>query len=186
MEHGITTMNELAQSPLPMICSEEMKALIIEHFSNNSVFSKVLKKIVIQTPIDLTHNLKNIARFKNCSTIIGKAALLYVFPKFKPLVNLIEHNTGVLEFELSFAVKKGHYLLTILNKYCRRLMEGGIYVKLFSDATAAYSNEEIVHETRAFAFGIYHLNGLFILWAMGVLLASVIFILEIYLHYCLN
>ncbi|KAF2901213.1 hypothetical protein ILUMI_04971 [Ignelater luminosus] len=177
MEHGITSMRELAESSLPMIAAGGTKAFMIKHFSNHPIFSKVLKKLVIEDPLDLTTSLKNIARFKNCSTIIGKAALLHVLPKFKPMVNLVEHDTGNLEFEMSFAVRKGHHLLTILNKYCRRLMEGGIYLKLFSDATAEYSFEETVYETK-FAFGIYHLSWLFILWAMGVLLAIVVFVLE--------
>ncbi|KAF2891988.1 hypothetical protein ILUMI_14185 [Ignelater luminosus] len=78
MEHGITTMRELAKSSLPMMGTKEIEIMIREHFSNHSVFSKVLKKLVIQSPLDLTGSLKNIARYKNCSTIIGKAALLYV------------------------------------------------------------------------------------------------------------
>ncbi|KAF2901214.1 hypothetical protein ILUMI_04972 [Ignelater luminosus] len=183
MEHGITNMKELADSPLPMIGSVQTKNTLTEHSSNNPIFSKVLKKLIVRRPLDLTTSLKNIARFRNCSTILGKAALLYVFPKFKPMVNLIEHDTGSLELEVSFAVRKGHHLLTVLNKYCRRLYEGGIYKKLFSDATALYGNDEIQDEGEASAFGMYDLHELFILWAMGMLLAAVIFVLELYFRY---
>ncbi|KAF2901216.1 hypothetical protein ILUMI_04974 [Ignelater luminosus] len=186
MEHGITNMKELAESPLPMMGSIQTKNAITERFSNNPIFAKVLKKLVVRRPLDLTVLLNYIARFRNCSTSLGKAALLYVFPKFKPMVNLIEHDTGALELEVSFAVRKGHHLLTVLNKYCRRLLEGGIYQKIFSDATALYGNDEIGHDAEPFAFGIHHLNELFIMWAMGMLLAIVIFVLEVYFRHCLR
>ncbi|KAF2892797.1 hypothetical protein ILUMI_13375 [Ignelater luminosus] len=186
MEHGYTNMKKLAESPLPMIGSMQTKNFMTEHFSNHPIFSKVLKKLVTRSPIDLRVVLKYVALFKNCSAISGKGALLYIFPKFKSMVNLIEHNTGALELEVSFALRKGHYLLTVLNKYCGRLWEGGIYQKLFSDATALYGNDEIEHNAAAFAFGIYHIYELFILWAMGMLLAIVIFILEMYFCYCLR
>lgn len=186
MEQGITTIVELADSPLPMIGNEDTKSLMREHFSNHPVFKKVLKKLVIQSPIDLSGSLMNMARFKNCSTLIGKRALLYALPQFKRVVNLIELNTGVLEFEPTFAVRKGHHLFTVLNKFCRRLIEGGIDLKLFSDATAAYSHKEIVPETGPFAFGIYHLNELFILWAIGILLSTFVFVLEMCGYYCVR
>ncbi|KAF2886432.1 hypothetical protein ILUMI_19741 [Ignelater luminosus] len=60
MEHGITSMRELAESPLPMIGTMQTKNLITEHFSNHPIFSKVLKKLVIPNPLDLTIVLKNI------------------------------------------------------------------------------------------------------------------------------
>ncbi|KAF2901215.1 hypothetical protein ILUMI_04973 [Ignelater luminosus] len=186
MEHGITNMKELADSPLPMMGSNQTKNTLTEHSSNNPIFAKVLKKLVVRRPLDLTLLLTYVARFKNCSTTLGKGALLYVLPKFKPLVNLIERNTGPLELEVSFAVRKGHHLLTVLNKYCRRLWEGGVYQKLFADATALYGNDEIEHKPDAFAFGIYHIYELFIMWAMGMLLAIVIFILEMYFRFCLT
>ncbi|KAF2893931.1 hypothetical protein ILUMI_12241 [Ignelater luminosus] len=143
LEHGITTMEELTESSLPMIGSPKTKDLTSRYFSNDTVLSKILTKLIVQHPINMTNNLINIVRFRNCSTLMGKAMLYYCYPGFKPLVHLIERNTGIIEFELNLAIKKGHYFLEILNKFSRRVMESGINSKMFSDATAGYSNQVI-------------------------------------------
>ncbi|KAF2893933.1 hypothetical protein ILUMI_12243 [Ignelater luminosus] len=165
--HGITTIEELAKSSLGMIGTKKTKRMLMDYLKEHPTFSKVLEKLITQDPLNITDNLRNIARFKNCSAIIGKTTFLYIFPKYRSKVHLIEHNTGLLELELTLAIRKGHYFLDILNKYSRRISESGISVKLFSDATAPYSNEDMEEDVKVSTLSIYHLNGLFKVWGMG-------------------
>ncbi|KAF2893929.1 hypothetical protein ILUMI_12239 [Ignelater luminosus] len=184
LEHGITTMEELTESPLPMIGSPKTKEFTTEYFSNHPVYSKILTKLIVQHPMDLEGNLINIVRFKNCSSVIGKAVLYYCYPKFKHLVRLIERNTSIIEFELTVATRKGHYFWEILNKLSNRVMETGINLKMFSDATVSFSSQAIEDDQGASVLTTYHVSGLFIFWAIGLLLAILVFIVEMYPGFC--
>ncbi|KAF2893930.1 hypothetical protein ILUMI_12240 [Ignelater luminosus] len=186
LEHGITTTEELTESPLAIIGSPKTKDFKSKYFDNDTVFTKLLTKLIVQHPMNMTNNLINIARFRNCSSLMGKAMLLYCFPGFKPLVHLIERNTGIIEFELNLAIRKGHYFLEVLNKFSRRVMESGINLKMFSDATAGYSNQAIETDTGASVLGMHHVDGLFIFWAIGLLSAILVFVAEMYFYYCFH
>ncbi|KAF2893934.1 hypothetical protein ILUMI_12244, partial [Ignelater luminosus] len=176
---SISTIEELADSSLEIIGSEKINKLMLER-KDNPVFLRIQKRLIREQLLNLTDNLMKVAYYRNCSSVIGKKILRYAFPNLMPMVSLIEYNSGLLEMEITFAMRKGHYFLDILNTFGRRISQAGFYKKIFTDAISKSYKTTMIEETKELVVLTFrHLKGLFILWFLGLLVATFVFIAEI-------
>ncbi|KAF2893932.1 hypothetical protein ILUMI_12242 [Ignelater luminosus] len=182
-ETPISTVEELADSTLKIIGSEKISRMLLERKEKKHL--KIQKRLIIRNNFNTTDNIITIAYFKNCSSIMGRKILQYAFPILIPKVHLIQDDSGLLEMELTFAMRKGHYFLDILNRFCSRITEAGIYQKMFSDTIAQSDKTTMIEkkDVKTIVLTIQHLMGLFFLWILGLTIATFVFISELCFHY---
>ncbi|KAF2886696.1 hypothetical protein ILUMI_19477 [Ignelater luminosus] len=175
LDDKIDTMEKLANSTLSVIGGIATRNTL-QRQQDNPIFAKLYNRFLLKQETLLADHLTELVSYKNCGTIVGKGMMRNMFVQLKGMVDLIEHNSGLLEFEVSFAIRKGNPFLKILNEFCKRLAESGIYMKFFSEAVAQF---ELPTQSQVSVLTIQHLEGPFYLWIVGLLLAVLVFILEL-------
>lgn len=72
--------------------------------------------------------------------------------------------------------RRGYPLLERINNIIRLLLENGLFYKWMKDTDEA---RDVKCDNEHEKLGINHLKGIFILWLLGILLSSLILIVEV-------
>lgn len=170
-ERGITTLEELSQSDLTLLSTGHAKELITD--KSKEGYPKLLDHIVVPKRLNQTAHLATLVEFRNISTLLGQKSVKVCLPP-NSAVNVIDAHLLVMEVTLGMRI--GHFFMPTLNKLLRLLQEHGFNDKIMRDVNRQTG---FVESNTVYPLKVNHLHGPFLCWCVGLLFASVTFVLEL-------
>ncbi|KAF5299767.1 hypothetical protein FQA39_LY11437 [Lamprigera yunnana] len=184
-EDGIETLEDLANSNLTIYT----KSTDVENYRKNTNFQqelsvKLWKKILVVE--DVPPYLHKSSNLRNCAVLIPE---IYFHKNRVPNVKIINNNTFTGPYETVFLTFVGHYFIPNFNKFLTFLQEAGVHQKELSNYEKTfYKLQNVTSEdnTAAVALTMEQLQGVFILFGIGLSASCLIFFVELLLSYYQN
>ncbi|KAF5280477.1 hypothetical protein FQA39_LY18058 [Lamprigera yunnana] len=134
----------------------------------------------IKKRIKNVHTIDDIIIKKDCAYLVLAQYVGYL--KHHVKIHYFTDNSMTGAYECKFSIRKGHFFVKTLNDFIARLEENGILdYEILKNNRKRYpkstlKNEELVVLT------FEHVSSIFYIWAIGIILSIVVFILEIVNH----
>lgn len=141
---------------------------------DNKLYHRVKHKIKMLEIEDRTEDIKRISTHHNVATYMSKTSFL-IFSNSSNAVKVVD-DTSLRSFETVFAMKKGHYFLNNFNIIFRRILEAGFISKLRKDLYRKNLKDTEYHPR--VKLNLNHFLGAFIILVVGLLMATMIFMVE--------
>ncbi|KAK4878576.1 hypothetical protein RN001_011082 [Aquatica leii] len=175
----------IASSKLPLIADSDM----IEMFFSDDIPENILYSNIQNKLISRSRGLEDVVFYKNCNHLNFR----HVVEKFQATTKLkviyFVDNSITGQYKVSLALFEKHFFTDSLNKFTQTLIESGVYSKAISDFGNEYylnlGNKESDKEaSNVVVLTVGHLYGMFILWGVGIMASTLVFIFEIVLQKC--
>ncbi|KAF5279483.1 hypothetical protein FQA39_LY05593 [Lamprigera yunnana] len=180
----IKTIEELVDTNLPILVPHSSANLIFNmSHEGNQIFEKMKKNMMFVPHEEWCNSMENLQLLENSSIMSSMDNVHVLVNKIKKKVNfLIDLDGTLLQNELhTFSTRQGSCIIQDVNKVLNILIESGIldykkiiYNRMEKDYATYY--EEMRDEK--IVLGMKHVYPIFLFWGVGMLVATVAFILE--------
>lgn len=177
-EPPIETIEEFSKFYLPIVAPMITRQVMLMRI-NESVYKRIMEKATFKESFNMEDNVIRVALYRNVTTLSGKFIISKTYPQLRTMVDIIDHDTGLLPLELVVYMKKGHYVFDILNKLLSRITESGFQDKALNEIFEKKPIKLSQTDKLNISLRLEHLSIIFQLWAAGLVSATLVFLLEI-------
>ncbi|KAF5286677.1 hypothetical protein FQA39_LY16160 [Lamprigera yunnana] len=179
----IKTAEELADSNIPIIISRSSANVILNmtHEGNN-IFKKIKDKIIVLSDEERNKFLENDQFMESASAIVPMDAVRLMVQVLQRKVYFIP-NEHIRTEVFAFNTRPGSLITEDANKVINSLVESGIiehekriYKKIAHDLVKDYEKTQSFKEN--VVLGMEHVYPIFLFWLFGILVATIVFVLE--------
>lgn len=175
-ERSISTVEEFANLELPVVVSKAAKNTL--QLDKGSIDEKLRKRMIIAEPHVMLETVMAVAYDRNITSYCAESLLRKVLPEINSMIDVISQNTGILPMECIITMRKGHHLYHVFNEVIYRIVESGFQDKVLSD----FAEERPVKRKKITEANVVltlaHLYTVFRLWTAGIMISTVIFVME--------
>lgn len=177
-EPSIETIEDFSNLDFPVIVPNVTKETMIKR-ANRSVYKKLHNKIIVAEPYNMVKSVLDVAYHRNVSTFSSKFLVDKMHPEVKRLVDIMNHDTGILPLECIVTMRKGHYFYDTFNAVIGRIIESGFQVKMQSDFTEKkFMEQNGIDDDLDVVLTLTHLYSVFLLWGIGLVISIIVFVAE--------
>ncbi|KAF5276607.1 hypothetical protein FQA39_LY18571 [Lamprigera yunnana] len=182
----IKTIEELVDTNLPILIPHRSANILLNMtHESNQIFGKMKKNIMVLPDKEWSRSMENLQLLENSSIMTSTENVRVMVNSLKKKVNfLIDMDQTLVKNELyTFTTRQGSCIIQDANKVINILIESGIlnyqkniYHRMEKEYAMYY--EEMQNSDEKIVLGMKHVYPIFLFWGVGMLLATVAFILE--------
>ncbi|XP_031330258.1 uncharacterized protein LOC116161156 [Photinus pyralis] len=184
-EFQIKTLQQLADANLPIYIPANFQKY---HFSrndtNNDLYEKLQQLLIpCRTHDALGKAIMNVHDYRNCAAIVTHQDLTTIQMSMKDKIDVgkIEDNSITGAHHIKFAYKPNYYFAVHIGTFLQTLVESGIGPKQFNEFETEYFKNDIVEEAPdTVVLTLGHLYFAFCLLGLGLAIALVVFLVELF------
>lgn len=181
-EKEITNIDDLLQSGLPLIFGDAFAIIFL--VTKDPRYRHIYKTYTTSRNTDMLMDVLDVMEKQNFATLCSTGSLL-MYPQVLHQINRFD----VITIQTSIFVKKDHYIYEMFNYEVLETVEHGIVSKIMSDLRYTYAlncyhdqNCSNPQSQRLLPLSLKNLQGTFLLYCCGLILATIMFIFEHIIH----
>uniref|UniRef100_A0A1Y1JXY4 Ionotropic glutamate receptor C-terminal domain-containing protein n=1 Tax=Photinus pyralis TaxID=7054 RepID=A0A1Y1JXY4_PHOPY len=184
-EFQIKTLQQLADANLPIyVFSAFQRYQFSRTDTNNDLYEKLQQLLIpCRTPDALGKGIMNVHDYRNCAAIATYQDLTTIQMRMKDKIDVgkIEDNSITGAHHIKFAYKPNYYFAVHIGTFLQTLVESGIGPKQFNEFETEYFKNDIVEEAPdTVVLTLGHLYFAFCLLGLGLAIALVVFLVELF------
>ncbi|KAF5284170.1 hypothetical protein FQR65_LT00170 [Abscondita terminalis] len=174
-ESDMKTIKDVANSKLPLTTFSVVEELFFKkRIPESDLYTKISEKVECSY-----RGLEDSILYKNCSHV----SLRYILEMFKTSTNLkpnyFADNSATGTYKASIGLAKGHFFTESLQNLRLTLIESGVYSKVIYDFYHEHQWQLDEDEKSYLVILTFrHLHLTFSLWGIGLIIATVVFLIE--------
>ncbi|KAF5286110.1 hypothetical protein FQA39_LY16393 [Lamprigera yunnana] len=183
-EPTINNLEELAASDLPILIDNYNIALFKAKGQNNSLYSKLTNKYRMVSFDEGIHAIRNQTALEHNSVFIVFDVLYDLVHDYIPKLHTVVDSTLIGAERRTFLTKAESSYLSTVNNIVNIYLESGLInlkqmeYKRYINKFAHYYDNKLNTTEGNVVFCLNHVYSVFVCWALGLTVATVIFIIE--------
>ncbi|KAF5296739.1 hypothetical protein FQR65_LT10175 [Abscondita terminalis] len=173
---NIKTIEDVANSQFILKMNHAIADMFNKNITQDVLYTKIQKKLIPDE-----HGLKESMLHKNCTA----ATMRHLIEKFhidqNEKVNYFIDNSLTGPYKLYIGLGEGHFFTEYVQNVTTMLIESGCYSKTLIDFDRKYYRRFRAETPNLVVLNFQHLYQIYVIWGVGLITASVVFIIEIFI-----